>query len=806
MRKTDGTWVKHPFGDAGGGSGSLTRPIVVLDSASAHVFMTAPDTGGTIVEKTLPLSQAETDGAAPGLSTDRIKDASALKMNNATSTKQLVSVSTGLVVLATNKQTSPVDIRDYWHSYDTLTPAGPAFSLIPTGPADFSKLKISANGGVTANLFSYIDEGIATPDDGTTYVQNDATIAGGADGNLVVQLTDTPSNFTAMTAVTIDIRARLISRIDDTTVLKAQIFKADGTTPLSGEATVATNPGLSAFATVAGVTLPAIVGGTKTDWDGALLKLSWDWTQGGATPDNGNRLRLTATELHAAYSTGGGGGDVTPPALSTAAVNGSTLTLTYNEALDAASKPANAAFSAKVNGATRSVTNVAIAGSAVTLTLSSAVVAGDTVTVSYAVPGASPLQDVAGNDAVALTDQAVTNNTAGGGGTTATLIPNGDGTRDAAIKTQASATTNLFQAIDDGIATPDDATTYIRNDSGLTGRFFAQLTDTPANFVSITSLTLDARVQTVGRVDDAITLYAQLVKSNGTTTLSNEVPVGTANPGTGGWITISNVALTGLVAGTKADWDGAQLKLRWANVPGGRGADAIQLQLTAIELHAVYSTGGGGGDTTAPLFSSASVNGSTLTMTYNEALDTASTPAASAFAVTVNSAARGVSSVQVTGSTVTLTLASAVVAGNTVTVAYTKPGTNPIQDVAGNDAVNLAATSVTNSTGGGGDVTPPSFVSASVVLTTLTMTYSEALDPASKPAASSFAVTVAGAPRGVSAVTLSGSKVLLTLASSVTVGQVVTVSYTAPATNPLQDAAGNDAASITNKPVSNTGR
>ncbi len=695
VRKTDGTWVKHPFGDAGGGSGSLTRPIVVLDSASAHVFMTAPDTGGTIVEKTLPLSQAETDGAAPGLSTDRIKDASALKMNNATSTKQLVSVSTGLVVLATNKQTSPVDIRDYWHSYDTLTPAGPAFSLIPTGPADFSKLKISANGGVTANLFSYIDEGIATPDDGTTYVQNDATIAGGADGNLVVQLTDTPSNFTAMTAVTIDIRARLISRIDDTTVLKAQIFKADGTTPLSGEATVATNPGLSAFATVAGVTLPAIVGGTKTDWDGALLKLSWDWTQGGATPDNGNRLRLTATELHAAYSTGGGGGDVTPPALSTAAVNGSTLTLTYNEALDAASKPANAAFSAKVNGATRSVTNVAIAGSAVTLTLSSAVVAGDTVTVSYAVPGASPLQDVAGNDAVALTDQAVTNNTAGGGGTTATLIPNGDGTRDAAIKTQASATTNLFQAIDDGIATPDDATTYIRNDSGLTGRFFAQLTDTPANFVSITSLTLDARVpdgrqgrrrhhavratREVERHDDPVERGSRRNRQSGNRWLDHDLERHPYRP---------RRRHEGRLGRRAAE---ATLGERPRSVEG----DAIQLQLTAIELHAVYSTGGGGGDTTAPLFSSASVNGSTLTMTYNEALDTASTPVATRVRGHGEQCGARCPSVPGPGSVVTLTLASPVVAGNTVTVGYTKPVSGAVlQDVAGNDAVRFCRQTV----------------------------------------------------------------------------------------------------------------
>ena len=79
-------------------------------------------------------------------------------------------------------------------------------------------------------------------------------------------------------------------------------------------------------------------------------------------------------------------------------------------------------------------------------------------------------------------------------------------------------------------------------------------------------------------------------------------------------------------------------------------------------------------------------------MTYNETLDGASVPATSAFAVTVNGAARGVSTVGIAGTTVTLTLASPVVVGNTVTVAYTKSATSPLQDAAGNDAVTLAAT------------------------------------------------------------------------------------------------------------------
>ena len=911
VRTPSGAWVKHLYGTA---DQQHTRAIVVLDMTNglARMFATVTEAGGTIYEKTLPLSQADTDGSnfPVGLGAPRLvaEDAqgAVLNMNNATSTKQSVSAVSGLVVLATNKKTSVTpDIEDYWHHEGSLvgtdvtapvlqtasvtgskitlvynevldvssvpnttafavtvggaartvttvtvstnavilrtlspviagevvslsytapatgpiqdisgndagnltnravtnaTSAGTTFDLIPTG--DGTRSGVTTGTGATTSLFAAIDDGIATPDDGGTFIQNGATGTGGGQaGHIFLQLTDMPSNFTAMSSMTIDVRARTQNRIDDNTTLFARLFKADEVTPLSNEVQVAVNPGLSNWVTISGVAFTGLVAGTKADWDGARVKLRWLPTAVG-TPDSQNRLRVTAAELHATHGTGPI--DTTPPVFQSAAVNGASLTLTYNETLDAASIPAATAFAVAVGGAARGVSNVAIAGSTVTLTLASAVTAGQAVTVAYTKPATNPIQDAAGNDAVNLAATSVTNNT-GGGGTTFDLRPNGDGTRDPAIKTQSGGTTSLFAAIDEGVATPDDATTYVRNDNGQSGRYFAQLTDTPANFGSMTSLRLDGRVRTVGRVDDNLTLFAQAMRSNGTA-LSSEVAVGTANPGSSGWTTISNVNLTGIVAGTKADWDGAQLRLRWANIAGGRTADAIQLQLTAVDLHATYSTGGGG-DVTPPVFQSASVNGSTLTMTYNEALDAASTPAASAFAVTVNGAARGVSSVTVTGSTARLTLVSPVVAGNTITVAYTKPATNPLQDAAGNDAVNLAATNVTNTTpGGGGDVTPPVFVSASVVSSTLTMNYNEVLDPGSRPAAGAFAVTVNGVARPVTGVAISGTRALLTLQSPVALRQTVLVSYTAPATGPLQDAAGNDAASIANKPVSNIGR
>ena len=108
-------------------------------------------------------------------------------------------------------------------------------------------------------------------------------------------------------------------------------------------------------------------------------------------------------------------------------------------------------------------------------------------------------------------------------------------------------------------------------------------------------------------------------------------------------------------------------------------------------------------DTTAPTFTSATTNaaGTTITLTYSEALS-ATTAATGAFAVMTGGSANVVTTVTVSGSTVVLTLTTAVTNGQAVTVAYTDPtagnDTNAVQDTAGNDAVTLAATAVTNVT------------------------------------------------------------------------------------------------------------
>ena len=78
-------------------------------------------------------------------------------------------------------------------------------------------------------------------------------------------------------------------------------------------------------------------------------------------------------------------------------------------------------------------------------------------------------------------------------------------------------------------------------------------------------------------------------------------------------------------------------------------------------------------ETVPPSLSSAVVDGATLTVTFDEALDTNGGPDKTAFAVTVAGNDRGVDTISVSGSIVTITLVTAVFAGDAVTVDYTAP-------------------------------------------------------------------------------------------------------------------------------------
>ena len=147
--------------------------------------------------------------------------------------------------------------------------------------------------------------------------------------------------------------------------------------------------------------------GGASGWSLADLKHKRKHSNASWKPDDPTFIRPLRIQINGTVGT-----DTTVPTLSTATVDGTSLVLTYDEALDTSSEPATSDYSVSVAGGTGvAPSSVDVSGMTVTLTLGTAVTAEQTVTVTYTVPGSNPVQDAAGNDAVALTNWSVTNNT-----------------------------------------------------------------------------------------------------------------------------------------------------------------------------------------------------------------------------------------------------------------------------------------------------------------------------------------------------------------------------------------------------------
>ena len=426
----------------------------------------------------------------------------------------------------------------------------------------------------------------------------------------------------------------------------------------------------------------------------------------------------------------------------TTSVDGTKIILTYDEILDSANKPVTANFDLTVKREAREASTVTVVGKTVELGLGTAVTSGQVVTVAYT----DPTDEV--DDTNAIQDRA--------GNDAADLteqdVTNASGTAD-------STAPKFVRAV-----LASDGWT-------LTLTYDEVLDDTNEPETGDFGVTVDGDSREISSIDvrgrEVLLFLVGLVPS------LKEVKVSYTDPS------------------TNNDTDAIQ---------DPSGNDAASLVDQAVTNSSTVL------DEDAPVFQSAttSTDGTTITLTYDEVLDSENEPATGNFEIRVQDEPRDVSTVNVSGKTVELGLGSAVTTGQDVRVSYTDPtagvnDTNAIQDRAGNDAADLYRREVTNASTIA-DTRAPRFVSAAMSSNggTLTLTYDEVLDDANRPATGDFAVTVAGESASVSSVSVSGRSVMLVLGSAVTAGQDIRVTYTDPSAgndaNAIQDPAGNDAA------------
>ena len=321
-----------------------------------------------------------------------------------------------------------------------------------------------------------------------------------------------------------------------------------------------------------------------------------------------------------------------------AVVDGTRLTLTYDEALDGGSRPVSGDFTVSGGDRVRAVTGVRVNGSAVELTLDVGAEHEEAgIQVSYT-PGANPIQDVPGNDAEALSREAVTNDT-------------------------PDTTSPTVSSVEIPSTPPDNRDTYA-----------------------------------IGDVIEATVTFDETVVV--TRTPRMRLTVGNRNR-TAGYLRGSGAAA--LVFGYEValgdeDTDGVSIAAGRIDLNGGTIKDEADND-AVLDHEAVAPQAGHKVDGVRPAFLSAAVDGSSLTLTYGEALDEGSRPASGDFTVQVDGSGRSVSGVSVSGRVATLTLNPAVEHGDTgIRVSYA-PDTNPIRDAVGNDALGLSSQSVTNTTG-----------------------------------------------------------------------------------------------------------
>jgi len=350
------------------------------------------------------------------------------------------------------------------------------------------------------------------------------------------------------------------------------------------------------------------------------------------------------------------------PALYGVSVSGTTVALAFNEDLDVDSVPPTGAFTVRrtPQGGSEETVSLSgtpvIAGGAALLTLASPVLETDTdVKVSYAVPAANKLRDMAGNEAAGFTDRAVEATD-----TTQPRLMRGEVEGDV-------ITFYFSEALDE--------------DSGGVGDRFR--------------LNLGHRSGSPN--------YALCRRVNMTFNFS-------IHPREA-YVSGNKVVVVGLhneIEERRASVSWTSLHLRY--LPNFTGTNRLRdLSGNPVSTKSVYSDRFKAtryidlqNFTVLPSLERATVTGDRLTLTFEVPLRGDSVPAAGAFTVKVNGSAVSLDDtnpVAVAGDKVTLTLGAAVAAGDAVTVSYAKPANGWLRNVICEYAESFSDEPAINGTG-----------------------------------------------------------------------------------------------------------
>ena len=537
--------------------------------------------------------------------------------------------------------------------------------------------------------------------------------------------------------------------------------------------------------------------------------------------------------------------DAAPPMQVSASVQGLALVLVYDEPLDPASMPATGAYTVTATvGATATnpaVSEVSIYGIWVTLTLDAAPAAGATVTLAYAPPASNPVQDEAGNDAPAFSGQTVNG---AAGNTAPTGAPTITGTAQVG-QTLTAVTTGIMDA--DGLTSPTYTYQWIRVD-GTEADIAGENSSTYTLVDADLGTTLKVKVtfaDDLGHTETLTSAATATVGAAATAALGQVIGVGVA-PGNAHlvvtWTAVDTA--TGYTVQWMSGSQGYNTGDRQAPVTSGSTTRYTIPSLTNGTEYTVQVIATRTGATDGPpseemtgtprvpppppppppdlaqvtdvAVTSTPASGTTyylagevieFTVTFSAPVTVTATPK---FAFRLGAATR--QAAYASGSdSAALVFARTVQAGevdrngiswNALALAL-DGGT--ITQTGATTAARLTHAEQAPLEGHRVDAAPPMQVSASVQGLALVLVYDEPLDPASMPATGAYTVTATvGATAtnpAVSEVSIYGIWVTLTLDAAPAAGATVTLAYAPPASNPVQDEAGNDAPAFSGQSV-----